>query len=50
MTPPAGLSSLSTNNRMVCAAVCQPLAASPWKEPRAATVEMKRLDRVRRTL
>ena len=31
MKPPAGLSSLSTNSRIVTAAVCQPLAASPPK-------------------
>src|SRR5712691_3560251 len=29
--PPAGVKSLSTRSRMVTAAVCQPLAASPWK-------------------
>ena len=29
--PPAGFSSLSTRRRIVRAAVCQPLAAKPWK-------------------
>src|SRR5712691_13195785 len=38
MIPPAGFSSLSTRSRMVIAAVCQPLAASPRNiEPRAAS-------------
>src|SRR5258705_9523188 len=38
MIPPAGFNSLSTSSRMVIAAVCQPLAASPRNiEPRAAS-------------
>jgi hypothetical protein len=37
MMPPAGLRSLSHSSRIVTAAVCQPLAASPLKiEWRAA--------------
>src|SRR5713226_20907 len=43
--PPAGLRSLSTSSRMVMAAVCQPLAASPleYRVARGFLVEMERL-------
>jgi hypothetical protein len=44
MMPPAGRRSLSTSRRIVIAAVCQPLAASPPKKVVRAASSMERSD------